>query len=191
MTILKSRFPGGYSAPAVEIKPPLDEVSHVGRLKNFTNTFEMILDQILRLSTKPSWNWHLYQSFLNGVSIVKSFLRYWWTQVRLQESHSQTWSGTQEDSDEQECHRGDGDEPGRHAGDHDYHFQHPHILFCFMLLYFYLMSYVCICNEPGPHIGDRDHRFQHWSFWPSSYIAGFGLSFAYTLCSAGCFSLRG
>ena len=39
MTILKSRFPGGYSAPAVEIKPPLDEVSHVGRLKNFTNTF--------------------------------------------------------------------------------------------------------------------------------------------------------
>ena len=36
---LKSRFPGGYSAPAVEIKPPLDEVSHVGRLKNFTNTF--------------------------------------------------------------------------------------------------------------------------------------------------------
>ena len=39
MTILKSRFPGGYSAPAVEIKPPLDEASHVGRLKNFTNTF--------------------------------------------------------------------------------------------------------------------------------------------------------
>ena len=34
----------------------------------------------------------------------------------------QTCSGTQEDSDEQECHRGDGDEPGRHAGDHDHHF---------------------------------------------------------------------
>ena len=103
----------------------------------------------------------------------------------------QTWSGTQEDSDEQECHRGDGDEPGRHAGDHDYHFQHPHILFCFMFLYFYFMYYVCICNEPGPHIGDRDHRFQHWSFWPYSYITGCGLCFAHTLCSAGCFLLRG
>ena len=61
MTILKSRFPGGYSAPAVEIKPPLDEVTLVD-LKILPTLFMMIHDQIPRLSTKPSWNWHLYQS---------------------------------------------------------------------------------------------------------------------------------
>ena len=141
----------------------------------------MILDQILRLSTEPSWNLTFIPKRSEWCFKSQELLRYWWTQVRLQESHSQTYSGTQEDSDEQECHRGDGDEPGRHAGDHDYHFQHPHILFCFMFLYFYFMYYVCICNEPGPHIGDRDHRFQHWSFWPSSYIAGCVLLILYVL----------
>ena len=103
---------------------------------------EMIHDQILRLSTKPSWNWHLYQSFLNGVSRITSFSRYWWTQVRLQNSHSQTWSGTQEDSDEQECHRGDGDEPGRHAGEHEYCFQHlrTYIVLCLYFFVFYIST---------------------------------------------------
>ena len=160
-------------------------------LKILPTLFEIILDQILRLSTKPSWIWHSYQSFPGGVSRVKSFWDIGELKSDYKSLNPQTWSGTQEDSDEQECHRGDGDEPGRHAGDHDYHFQHPHILFCFMFLYFYFMYYVCICNEPGPHIGDRDHRFQHWSFWPSLYIAGCGLCFAHTLCSAGCFLLRG
>ena len=35
-----------------------------------------------------------------------------------------TWSGVEEDPDEQERDWGDGDEPGRHAGDRDHHHHH-------------------------------------------------------------------
>ena len=37
-----------------------------------------------------------------------------------------TWSGVEEDPDEQERDWGDGDEPGRHAGDRDHHHHHHH-----------------------------------------------------------------
>ena len=35
-----------------------------------------------------------------------------------------TWSGAEEDPDEQKRDWGDGDEPGRHAGDRDHHHHH-------------------------------------------------------------------
>ena len=34
------------------------------------------------------------------------------------------WSGSEEDPDEQKRDWGDGDEPGRHAGDRDHHHHH-------------------------------------------------------------------
>ena len=37
-----------------------------------------------------------------------------------------TWSGVEEDPDEQKRDWGDGDEPGRHAGDRDHHHHHHH-----------------------------------------------------------------
>ena len=159
-------------------------------LKILPTLFEIILDQILRLSTKPSWIWHSYQSFPGGVSRVKSF----WDIGELKSDYKSLTPKLGQVLKRIQMSK---NVTGVMVMNQDGMPVIMIIIFNILLYCFVSCFYIStLCSMFAfamnqPHIGDRDHRFQHWSFWPSSYIAGCGLCFAYTLCSAGCFLLRG